>query len=50
MGKITSKESYVKASASKPTWKSPPGDKTPGLESDIQLYAIGDSDNTEEGE
>ena len=48
MGKITSKEIYVKASASKPTWKTPPGDKTPGLEPAIRFYAIKYSDKSEE--
>ena len=50
MVKTTSKKSYVKASAAKPSGKPLPGDKTPGLEPEIRFYELEDDGNTEEGE
>ena len=47
MVKTTSKKSYVKASDSKRMCKPPPGDKIPGLEISIRLYAIEDGNKTE---
>ena len=49
MAKTISKKISVKASASKPSWKSPPGDKNFGIEPEIRFYAIEDGDKTEEG-
>ena len=50
MEKTISKKSSVKASATNPSGKPPPGDKTIGLDPEIRFYAIEDSDDTEEGE
>ena len=40
----------VKVSTAKPDGKPPTRDKTYGFETDISLYGIKDSGNTEEGE
>ena len=39
----------VKASIAKPNGKPTPGDKSLGIDTDIRLYEIEYSDNTEEG-
>ena len=46
MVKTVSKKIYVKASAAKPTFKSPPGDKTPGIDPAILFCDIEDVNNT----
>ena len=48
MEKTISKKSSVKASATNPSGKPPPGDKTIGLDPEIRFYAIEDIDDTEE--
>ena len=47
MGKTTDKKRCVKASASKPMYKPPPGDKTSGIDQEIRFYNIEDVDKTE---
>ena len=49
MAKTISNKSSVKASASKPSGKSPYRDKTFGIEPAIRFYDIEDGDETEEG-
>ena len=39
----------VKTSTAKPNGNPPTGEKTLGLDPDIQLYEIEDGDNTDEG-
>ena len=48
--KTIGKKISVKASASKPPGKPPPGDKNVGLDTPTCFYAIEDGDETEEGE
>ena len=48
--KTIGKKISVKASASKPPGKPPPGDKNLGLDTPTCFYAIEDGDETEEGE
>ena len=50
MAKTTGKKISVKASASKPLIKTPPRDKTLGLEPEIRFYNLEDCDETAEGE
>ena len=47
MANTISKKIYIKASASKPLGKPPPGYKTLGLETAICFYDIEDDDDTE---
>ena len=49
MVKTTSKKISFKDSAAKPLGKSPPGDKTLGIEPEICFYATEDVDETEKG-
>ena len=46
---ISTEMKIVKASIAKPNGKPPPGCKSLGVDTDIRLYEIEDSDNTEEG-
>ena len=50
MAKNISKKVSVKDSSAKTLGKTPPGDKTLGLDPEIRFYAIEDGDDTEEGE
>ena len=50
MDKIISKKISVKDSASKPLGKTPPGDKTFGIDPDIRFYAIEDGYEKEKRE
>ena len=50
MENTISKKSLVKASEAKPLGKTPPGDKTLGLEPETLFHNIEDGDETEEGE